>query len=80
MIFDYFQKGLDLVNPKKKQKKKGYVNSGVLYISQCNVTMQLKPAFKFVQLYYFLDDFATSTGWKVWLPSPNSDPISDQNM
>ncbi|XP_015762832.1 PREDICTED: copine-7-like [Acropora digitifera] len=33
-----FQKGLDLVNPKKKQKKKGYVNSGVLYISQCDVT------------------------------------------
>lgn len=31
-------KGLDLVNPKKKQKKKGYVNSGVLYISQCDVT------------------------------------------
>lgn len=31
-------KGLDLVNPKKKQKKKGYVNSGVLYVSQCNVT------------------------------------------
>ena len=32
-----FQKGLDVVNPKKKQKKKGYVNSGVLYVSQCNV-------------------------------------------
>ncbi|CAH3190771.1 unnamed protein product [Porites evermanni] len=31
-------KGLDLVNPKKKQKKKGYVNSGVLYVSQCNIT------------------------------------------
>jgi len=30
-------KGLDLVNPKKKQKKKGYVNSGVLYVVQCNV-------------------------------------------
>ncbi|XP_078343131.1 copine-3-like isoform X2 [Oculina patagonica] len=31
-------KGLDLVNPKKKQKKKGYVNSGVLYVVQCNIT------------------------------------------
>ena len=26
-----------MVNPKKKQKKKGYVNSGVLYVAQCNV-------------------------------------------
>ena len=26
-----------MVNPKKKQKKKGYVNSGVLYVSQCDV-------------------------------------------
>ncbi|XP_027058067.1 copine-3-like [Pocillopora damicornis] len=33
-------KGLDLVNSKKKQKKKGYVNSGVLYVSQCNVCSQ----------------------------------------
>lgn len=31
-------KGLDLVNAKKKQKKKGYVNSGVLYVAQCNIT------------------------------------------
>nr|XP_058962949.1 copine-3-like isoform X1 [Pocillopora verrucosa] len=38
-------KGLDLVNSKKKQKKKGYVNSGVLYVSQCNIT----------KLYTFLD-------------------------
>ena len=27
-----------MVNPKKKQKKKGYVNSGVLYVAQCNVS------------------------------------------
>ncbi|EDO39500.1 predicted protein [Nematostella vectensis] len=29
--------GLDLINPKKKAKKKKYVNSGVLYISGCEV-------------------------------------------
>ena len=45
-IFKFvFQKGLDLVNSKKKQKKKGYVNSGVLYVSQCNVcSLRILPS------------------------------------
>ena len=33
------QGGMPFINPKKKQKKKNYVNSGVLYLTACDVSL-----------------------------------------